>query len=153
MLLYAADRAQHVGETIAPALARGAVVLCDRFLDATLAYQGVARGLGVEIVRELHRRPPLDLRPRRTLLLDLEPAAALARARERDAARAEGPDEGRFEAEPLTFHRRVREGYLLLAAAEPERVRVIAAFGSEQEVASAVLREVSDLFPDLAEGP
>ena len=151
MLLYAADRAQHVGETIAPALARGAVVLCDRFLDATLAYQGVARGLGMEIVRELHHRPPLDLRPHRTLLLDLEPGPALARARGRDAARTGGPDEGRFEAEPLAFHRKVREGYLQLAAAEPERVRVIAASGSEEEVASAVLREVSDLFPDLVE--
>ena len=152
MLLYAADRAQHVGETIAPALARGAVVLCDRFLDATLAYQGVARGLGVEVVRELHQRPPLDLRPHRTLLLDLDPAPALQRARGRDAARPAGPDEGRFEAEPLPFHRKVRQGYLQIAAAEPERVRVIDASGSLEAVGAAVLREVTDLFPDLREG-
>jgi len=149
LLLYAADRAQHVGETIAPALARGAAVLCDRFLDATLAYQGVARGLGTEAVLSLHRRPPLDLRPKRTVLLDLDPDAALARARGRDAARMHGPDEGRFEAEPLAFHRKVREGYLRLAGAEPERVRVVAAAGSESAVEAAVLQEVLDLFPDL----
>ena len=152
LLLYAADRAQHVGETIAPALARGAAVLCDRFLDATLAYQGAARGLGTEAVLSLHRRPPLDLRPHRTVLLDLDPEAALARARGRDAARRDGPDEGRFEAEPLAFHRRVREGYLRLAAAEPERVRVVAGAGPESAVEAAVLREVSDLFPDLGGG-
>jgi dTMP kinase len=152
LLLYAADRAQHVGETIAPALARGAAVLCDRFLDATLAYQGVARGLGTEAVLSLHRRPPLDLRPQRTVLLDLDPEAALARARGRDAARMEGPDEGRFEAEPHAFHRKVREGYLRLAGAEPERMRVVAAAGSESEVEAAVLREVLDLFPDLRGG-
>ena len=152
LLLYAADRAQHVGETIAPALARGAAVLCDRFLDATLAYQGVARGLGTEAVLSLHRRPPLDLRPQRTVLLDLDPQAALARARGRDASRRDGPEEGRFEAEPLAFHRKVREGYLQLAGAEPERVRVVAATGSESAVEAAVLREVLDLFPDLEGG-
>lgn len=151
LLLYAADRAQHVAETIAPALAREAVVLCDRFLDATLAYQGAARGLGTEAVLALHRRPPLDLRPHRTVLLDLPPEHGLARARGRDAGRHEGLDEGRFEAEPLAFHRRVREGYLAIAAAEPDRVRVIAAEGEEDAVEAAVSRALADLFPALAE--
>jgi dTMP kinase len=146
LLLYAADRAQHVAETIAPALARGAVVLCDRFLDATLAYQGAARGLGTEAVLALHRRPPLDLRPHRTVLLDLPPEHGLARARGRD-----GLDEGRFEAEPLAFHRRVREGYLAIAAAEPDRVRVVAAEGEEDAVEAAVSRALADLFPALSE--
>jgi len=149
LLLYAADRAQHVKETIGPALARDAVVLCDRFLDATLAYQGIARGLGAEPVLSLHRRPPLDLRPQRTVLLDLDPEIALARARGRDAARAHGADEGRFEAEPLAFHGKVRQGYLQLAAAEPARVRLVSGSGTEATVEAAVLREVMDLFPDL----
>lgn len=149
LLLYAADRAQHVAETILPALARGAVVVCDRFLDATLAYQGVARGLGTEAVLALHRRPPLDLRPRRTLLLDLDPEQALSRARGRDARQRASRDEGRFEAEPLDFHRRVREGYLSLAAAEPGRVRVVPASGTEEVVAARVLEQVMELFPSL----
>ena len=151
LLLYAADRAQHVAETIAPALARGAVVLCDRFLDATLAYQGVARGLGSEAVLALHRRAPLDLRPRRTVLLDLDPAVALARARGRDAARGGPLDEGRFEAEPLDFHRKVREGYLAIAAAEPDRVRVVPAADDPERVESAILQALTDLFPELGE--
>jgi dTMP kinase len=151
LLLYAADRAQHVAETIAPALARGAVVVCDRFLDATLAYQGVARGLGTEAVLALHRRPPLDLRPHRTLLLDLDPETALGRARGRDARG--GADEGRFEALPLAFHARVREGYLAIAAAEPARVRVVAGSGTEEAVAARLLEQVRDLFPALERTP
>lgn len=149
LLLYAADRAQHVAETILPALSRGAVVVCDRFLDATLAYQGVARGLGTEAVLRLHARPPLNLRPHRTLLLDLDPEEALSRARARDAARGGSREEGRFEAEPLRFHRRVREGYLAIAAAEPSRVRVVLASGTEEAVAARVLDQVLDLFPPL----
>ena len=150
LLLYAADRAQHVAETIAPALARGAVVVCDRFLDATLAYQGTARGLGTEAVLALHRRPPLDLRPQRTVLLDLEPDQALARARDRDAARSGGPDEGRFEAEPLAFHRKVRDGYLALAAGTTRILAGSAAAGAEDDVEARVLRALADLFPVLA---
>jgi dTMP kinase len=150
LLLYAADRAQHVAETIAPALARGSVVVCDRFLDATLAYQGVARGLGTAAVLALHQRPPLDLRPQRTLLLDLEPAEALARARRRDAGREAALGEGRFEAEPLAFHGKVRAGYLAIAAAEPLRVRVVPAGGTEDAVADRVKEAVADLFPSLA---
>jgi len=146
LLLYAADRAQHLVEVIEPALARGAVVLCDRYLDATLAYQGAARGLGVERVLAVHRDPPLDRRPDRTILLDLEPAVALARARARNRADGSESSEGRFEAEDLAFHARVREGYLALAADQP-RFRVVPAAGDPSEVEARVRDALRDLLP------
>jgi len=149
LLLYAADRAQHLAEIVVPALDRGAVVLCDRYLDATLAYQGHGRGLGVERVLELHRRPPLDLRPLRTVLLDLDPTEGLRRARHRDRTSGAAATEGRFEAEPTEFHDRVRAGYLVLAAAEPERYRVVDASGDADAVAERVAGAVVDVLPEL----
>jgi dTMP kinase len=154
LLLYVADRAQHVTEVIAPALRRGAVVLCDRYLDATIAYQGYGRGLGAEAVLSLHRERPLDLRPSRTVLLDLDPAAGLARARARNEAQGTAVAEGRFEAEDLAFHRSVRAGYLTLAAAEPDRIRVVSAEGPEEIVEARVREALRDLLPALGEpGP
>jgi len=84
LLLYVADRAQHLHDVIEPALAAGTHVLCDRFLEATLAYQGYARGIDLDFIRALHRRPPLDRRPDRTILLDIEPDLGLRRARRRN---------------------------------------------------------------------
>lgn len=150
LLLYAADRAQHLEEVVLPALARGAVVLCDRYLDATLAYQGFGRGLGVKPVLDVHRQPPLDLRPRRTILLDADPAKGLARARRRDRAGRGERGEGRMEAESLAFHRRVRAGYLTLARKSPRRFRVVPAAGSVEDVESRVRAALTDLFPELA---
>jgi len=147
LLLYAADRAQHLAEVVEPALARGAVVLGDRYLDATVAYQGHARGLGAEAVLALHRTPPLDRRPDRTLLLDLDPAEALRRARARNDAQGTAAAEGRFEREGLAFHRAVRAGYRAIAAAEPGRVRVIDASGAVDEVAARVAAALEDLLP------
>jgi dTMP kinase len=147
LLLYAADRAQHLTETVEPALARGEVVLCDRYLDATLAYQGYGRGLGVEAVLALHQAPPLDRRPDRTLLLDLEPDEGLARARDRNQTAARSRDEGRYEAEALEFHHRVRSGYRELAAAEPVRWRVVDARGDEGVVEERVAAALADLLP------
>jgi dTMP kinase len=149
LLLYVADRAQHIREVIAPALDRGTWVLCDRYIDATLAYQGYARGLGTEVVLKLHARPPLDLRPDRTVLLDLAPGVALARARRRDRERGLDSTTGRFENETPDFHRRVRDGYLALAAAEPERFRVIAADADPTAVSERVAAAVADLVPAL----
>jgi len=146
LLLYAADRAQHVREVIQPALDRGSWVLCDRYLDATLAYQGHARGLGTEVVLELHSRPPLNLRPDRTILLDLAPEVGLARARRRDAERGLGSTHGRFENETPDFHARVRAGYLALAASEPERFRVIAADGDPTVVSERVAEALAGLL-------
>ncbi|HXV76696.1 MAG TPA: dTMP kinase [Candidatus Polarisedimenticolaceae bacterium] len=152
LLLYTADRAQHLAEVVLPALDAGRVVLCDRYLDATLAYQGHARGLGFARVLELHRTPPLDARPQRTLLFDMDPAVALGRARRRNASAASGEREDRFERERIEFHRRVREGYLMLAEREPTRIRLIDAAGEAQEVERAVCRQLADIFPELGSG-
>ncbi len=146
LLLYAADRAQHLAEVIEPAIARGATVLCDRYLDATLAYQGFGRGLGVEAVLEVHRGEPPTRRPDRTVLLDADPEEGLRRARERDARSGSAAREDRFEREALDFHHRVRDGYLELARREPERIRVVPASGEPGEVARRVWASVEDLF-------
>ena len=146
LLLYAADRAQHVREVVAPALEAGRLVLCDRYLDATLAYQGYGRGLDLRIVLDVHRHPPLDLRPDRTVLLDLDPDVALRRARRRNERLGLVTAEGRFERETLEFHRRVRQGYLSLAAESLARYRVIDAAGTEDEVAERVEKAVRDLL-------
>ncbi|ANM32092.1 hypothetical protein ABI59_05015 [Acidobacteria bacterium Mor1] len=151
LLLYAADRAQHLSEVIEPALERGAVVLCDRYLDATLAYQGYGRELGVDRVLELHAAPPLDRRPDRTLLIDLDPEDGIARARARNRDLGLEAEEGRFEAEQIRFHQKVRAGYLELAGAEPGRFRLISGDGTEEEVEARVLSAVTDLWPSLRE--
>ena len=149
LLLYAADRAQHVEETIRPALQRGAWVLCDRYVDATLAYQGGGRGLDLEWIQRLHRQPGLDLVPDRTLLFDLEPDTGLSRARARDAESGRAVEEGRFEAEALDFHRRVRAAYLELAAAAPQRFRIVDADGAIDAVAERVDEAMADWMPEV----
>lgn len=131
LLVYAARR-DHVERVIRPALAAGTWVLCDRFLDSTLAYQGYARGLGPGAIETLHALTIGRLRPDLTLILDLDPARGLARA----AARRGG--EGRFEAQDLAFHERLREGFRAIAAAEPQRCRLIDASGEEAAVAAEV---------------
>ena len=132
LFLFAASRRQHVVEVIRPALDRGAVVLCDRFTDATLAYQGFGRRLDLDQLRMLNDWATSSLHPDLTLLFDLPEETGLTRARSRNAGA--DTDEGRFEAEDLRFHRRVREGYLALAAAEPKRFIVIDASGTIDEV-------------------
>lgn len=149
LLLYVADRAQHLHEVIEPALAAGTHVLCDRFLEATLAYQGYARGVDLEYIRALHRRPPLDRRPDRTVLLDIDPEVGLERARRRNDEMRVASAEGRFEREALEFHHKVREGYLALAEAEPFRFRIVAAEGSAEEVEARIADLLSDVFPCL----
>jgi dTMP kinase len=124
LLLYAASRAQHLSEVILPALAAGSIVLCDRFSDATLAYQGYGRGLDRKMIRELDRIVTAGMRPDLTLLLDIDAAAGLARARGRNNSRGLEA-EARFENEEIAFHERVRQGYLALAKQEPERIRVV----------------------------
>ncbi len=132
LLLFAASRRQNVVEVIRPALERGATVLCDRFTDATLAYQGFGRGLSLDQLRTLNSWATDSLMPDLTLLFDLPEEEGLARARSRNAGAAH--DEGRFEAEDLRFHRRVREGYLSLAYAEPARFAVVDASGDPDEI-------------------
>lgn len=149
MFLYVADRVQHLVDVVEPALRRGDNVLCDRYVDATLAYQGFGRGLDLDWIRALHRRPPLDRRPVRTFLLDLDPETGLGRARNRNADLGLAAVEGRFEAESLEFHRRVREGYLRLAEDEPFRFRIVAADGPPEAVEARICDLLTDLYPGL----
>jgi dTMP kinase len=132
MFLFAASRRQHVVDLIRPALQRGQVVLCDRFTDSTLAYQGFGRLLDLDQLRTLNTWATDSLTPDLTLLFDLPEEVGLSRARSRNAALT--PHEGRFEAEDLRFHRRVREGYLSLAIAEPDRYLTVNADGSADDV-------------------
>jgi dTMP kinase len=148
LLLYAASRRQHVVEVIRPALERGAVVLCDRFTDATLAYQGFGRLLDLDRLRGLNDWVTDSLIPNLTLLFDIEEEEGLRRARSRNAVATR--DEGRFEAEDVRFHRRVREGYLALATAEPRRFAIIDGSGSIDEVydrtAAALRQRAPEIF-------
>jgi dTMP kinase len=139
-LLYAAARAQLVEERVRPLLDEGSWVLLDRFVDSSLAYQGAARGLGVDRVRELNLFATGGLVPDRTLLLALDPAAGRARL----AGRGEAPD--RLEAEDAAFFARVAAAYTELAREEPERIRVIDAAGAEPEVLAAALAALEDLL-------
>ncbi len=132
LFLFAASRRQNVMEIIRPALARGEVVLCDRFTDSTLAYQGFGRLLTLDRLRALNDWATDSTRPDLVLIFDIAEEKGLTRARSRNEEAA--ADEGRFELEDLRFHRRVREGYLALAAAEPQRYVVIEAEGSADEV-------------------
>lgn len=138
-LLYAAARAQHVAEVIAPALAAGRPVLSDRFAAASVAYQGHGRGLDLAWVADVNERAVAGCRPDRVVLLDLEPEVGLARA----AARGRMD---RLEAADLGFHRRARAGFLAQADADPARWRVLDATASVDRLADLVWAAVADLF-------
>lgn len=138
LLLYMADRVQHIKTTIEPHLKKGHTVVCDRFFDATLVYQGYARGLEKTLIRELHRLVCNDFKPDLTLLFDLDPRVGLERAWRQINNGGRTDQESRFEKEKLTFHEKVREGYLTLARIEPERFRIIDAARSEDEVAKDI---------------
>lgn len=140
LLLYEADRAQHVAEVIRPALDAGKVVLCDRFGDASVAYQGAARGLPADLVESLNETATGGLQPDLTLLLDLEPEVSVARARERAMKAGGRPD--RFEREDFPFHQKVRDGYLALAQRHPQRFVRIDATRGVDEIATDVLAAV-----------
>ena len=135
IFLFCAARRDHVVELIEPALARGAFVLCDRFMDSTRAYQGAAGDLDAGLVATLESAAVGAVRPDLTIILDIDPADGLARARRR-RGRSDAPDA--FEASDLPFHERVRAAYLAIAAKEPERCAVIPAGRGEVEVARDV---------------
>ena len=136
-LLYAADKAEHVQKVIRPALVRGAVVLTDRYVDSTLAYQGAGRALTRSEVEKVARWATGDLRPHLTVLLDIEPEAG--------HRRFGSPD--RLEAEPVEFHRRVRASFLELAAADPEHYLVVDAASPRDEIATVVRARLDTLLP------
>ncbi len=142
LLLFEASRAQLVRQVIEPALARGAVVVCDRFYDSTFAYQAAGRSLAEPTIRAANALGSCGVAPDRTLVLDMDTDDALSRAT-RDGA-------DRMEAEGVAFQRRVREGYLRLVAEEPRRVRRVDAAGTVEEVAGRLADALADLLPDLA---
>ena len=140
-LLFAAARADHVDKTIRPALEAGKWVICDRFLDSSIAYQGGADGLGADAIKTLHAVGSDNLLPDRTLLLTLPEEIAMAREVARDAGR---PD--RFGARDPNYHRRVTSTFRALAESEPARWRVIEAKGSTEEVTQTLLAAIGDLL-------
>ncbi len=135
-LLYAADKAEHVDTVVLPALERGAVVVTDRYVDSTLAYQGAGRDLADAEVERIARWATADLRPHLTVLLDLEPQAGLTRFEERD----------RIEAESLEFHERVRQMFLQLAAAQPQHYLVVDARKPADEIEQLIRKRVEPLL-------
>lgn len=146
MALMFASRAQHIHEIIAPALAQGKVVLCDRFTDSTEAYQGGGRKLGSKPVLELHRLLCDGLQPDLTVLLDNDLSTSVERARRRNvqqSARRLQKDENRFEQENRAFFGRVRNAYLAIAKREPERVKVVDARGTPSQTHSRIIELVN----------
>jgi dTMP kinase len=141
LLLYAAARAQHVAEVILPALESDAIVLCDRFTDATIAYQHCGRGIDRSTIDMLNTLACQSVRPDLTVLIDCDVATGLARAKNRIEA-ASGPREERFELEALAFHQRVRAGYLGLTAAEPDRFQTVNAGGTIEEISDRIAAQV-----------
>lgn len=131
LLLYLAARAQHVAEVIKPALAAGRIVLCDRFVDSTLVYQGIVRGLDLCRIKELNEFASEELMPALTLLLDADPALLEERRRERGVT-------DRFEQEGLSFQKKLREGFLFLAEKEPERIKKVAALQAPEQVQAEI---------------
>jgi dTMP kinase len=138
LLLFGAARAQNVREVVRPALAAGNIVLCDRFTDSTLAYQGYARGLSLEVIRQVNHFATGGLVPHRTFLLDLPPALGLAR---------QDPDaQNRLDKEDLAFHEKVRHGFLQVAQSDPERIVVVDASLPPDEVTTILRQAVFSLL-------
>lgn len=144
LFLYLADRAQHVGTVIRPALAQDRVVICDRFADSTVVYQGYGRGLEPSLLRQLNDTAVQGFWPDATVLLDLAPEQGLRRALTRNMRENKARTEGRFEAESLAFHTRVREGYLTWAALNRERFLVVDADRTPEQVFAAILRGLEE---------
>ena len=124
LFLLEANRAQHVAEVIRPALKKGLLVLCDRYTDATVAYQGAGRGVEASLIEQMNQAATGGLTPQMTILLDCPVAVGMARAKGED----------RFEREDIAFHERVRKGYLQIARQEPQRVQVLSGEGTQMEI-------------------
>jgi len=146
LFLYLADRAQHAREVMLPALERGEWVVCDRFADATVAYQGFGRGLDAAFIRDASDRAALGLVPDLTLLLDFdEVSVGLNRARQRQQGDGTAGVEDRFEHEDVAFHTRVRDGYRALVAEHPGRIRLLPAGVPAEQLHQLVLAEIARL--------
>jgi dTMP kinase len=140
VLLYAADKAEHIDTVVQPALDRGEVVITDRYVDSLLAYQGAGRTLAAEEVERVARWATHDLRPHLTVVLDLDPEHGFGRFAERDRIEGESPE----------FHRRVREAFLDLAAADPDHYLVLDARRPTDEIAASVWQRVEPLLGQAA---
>ncbi len=143
LFLFLADRAQHMQSVIRPALARGEVVLCDRFVHSTYAYQGSGRGLDLASLQNFNAHAIDGIMPNKVLLLDLSVEEGLARAHTRNAAQNLNQSEGRFDAESIAFHTRIRHSYLQQAQEDPSRFCLIDASQSPQQVLAQCLRALS----------
>ncbi len=146
LLLYAAARAQHIAEVVEPALASGKIVLCDRFTDSTLTYQGFGRKLDRELIAQLNTLAAGSIKPDMTLLFDCPVETGLARAMARINANSAAREE-RFEQESLLFHERIRDGFLSLAAAEPSRFVVLDGSRSIGEIETMVTESILMRLP------
>jgi len=146
LMLYAADRAEHVRTVIRPALDEGRLVLCDRFTDSSMAFQGYGRGLDLDLIASLNRTATGGLEPDLTILLDLEPAVAASRLESRISGKsAKGPAD-RFDRENMDFHHRVRDGYLTICRSERARMRLIDSSGEPDQVQDRIRSEVGRLL-------
>jgi dTMP kinase len=144
LFLYLADRAQHVQEVILPAIDEGKIVLCDRYTDSTLAYQGYGRGIDLKLLRQLNEIANRGVEPDLTLLLDCPVELGLSRTVQRQSnAGSAGGREDRFEREKVEFHEKVRAGFLAMARAEPARFRIIDASRPVEQVARQI-QEIVD---------
>ena len=147
LMLYAAARAQHVNDIIAPALNSGNIVLCDRFCDATIAYQSFGRGIDRTIIDTLNAQACQGVAPDLTILIDCDPSIGLERARQRIEITS-GPREERFELEDLAFHQRVRTGYCNLADEDSERFVIIDGSGTIDEISSRISTQILTRIPE-----
>jgi dTMP kinase len=147
LMLYSAARAQHVSDIIVPALSKDNIVLCDRFCDATIAYQSFGRGIDRKVIDTLNAHACQGVAPDLTVLIDCDPGVGLERARQR-IEMTSGPREERFELEALAFHQRVRSGYCSLADSEPERFVVVDGSGTVEEIASKISAQVMSKIPE-----
>lgn len=138
-LLYAASRAQHVAEVILPALKKGKIVLCDRFIDASMAYQGAGRGIDIDCIKKINSIALMGIMPHLTILLDIPPNIGLQRKKNYKEI-------DRIESEELDFHERVREGYLYLAEKEPKRIKVLDGCQDKNVIFSEIVSLVENLL-------
>lgn len=146
LLLMSASRSQHVLEKISPALREGKVIVCSRYTDATIAYQGYGRGFDVPLLEKVNRIATTGVWPDLTIILDIDVREGLRRAFKTEKAEAKSGEGDRLESEDIGFHERVREGYLALAKKYPERLKVIDAGGTIEQVRAAVRAAVAEIL-------
>jgi dTMP kinase len=150
LFLYLADRAQHVAQVIRPELEAGRVVLCDRFADSTIVYQGFGRGLDTKVLKQLNEVAVDGVWPDLTIVMDIDPEIGLKRATLRNLEEGKAKEEGRFEAEHISFHRRIREGYLTWAALNRDRIKVADASSTPDDVFERVKAIIETHLPSQA---